>query len=72
MALSKLKEGNASENLLNEIHQIIYSLHKENYISQLTKKVYNNLINYIIRYNTKETLYLWILKIVKHLNLTDS
>ena len=39
MALSKLKEGNASENLLNEIHQIIYSLHKENYISQLTKKV---------------------------------
>ena len=33
MALLKLKEGNASENLLNEIHQIIYSLHKENYIS---------------------------------------
>ena len=44
IALSHLKAGNTSENLLNEIKQIIYSLYraKEN-----TKRVYNNIMNSI-------------------------
>ena len=29
IALARLKAGNTSENLLNEIKQIIYSLHRE-------------------------------------------
>ena len=41
IALAQVKAGNNSENLLNEIRQIVYSLYqsKEN-----TKKVWNNLI----------------------------
>ena len=41
IALAQVKAGNNSKNLLNEIRQIIYSLHqaKEN-----TKNVYNNLM----------------------------
>ena len=41
IALAQVKAGNNSENLLNEIPQIIYSLYqaKEN-----TKSVYNNLM----------------------------
>ena len=44
IALAQVKAGNNSENLLNEIKQIVYSLHqsKEN-----TKKVYNNIIKSI-------------------------
>ena len=41
IALAKVKAGNISENLLNEIRQIIYSLHQA---KEITKKVYNNLI----------------------------
>ena len=42
IALASVKAGNASENLLNEIRQVIYSLYraKEN-----TKKVYNSIMN---------------------------
>ena len=40
IALAHVKAGNNSENLLNEIRQIIYSL----YQSIVYKKVYNNLI----------------------------
>ena len=36
--------GNTSENLLNEIRQIIYSLYQE---KGITKKVYNNIMNSI-------------------------
>ena len=43
-ALAEVKAGNTSENLLNEIRQIIYSLHREN---EVTKKVYNNIMNSI-------------------------
>ena len=41
VALAQLKAGNNSENLLNEIRQIVYSLYQS---KEITKKVYNNLI----------------------------
>ena len=44
IALAQEKAGNNSENLLNEIRQIVYSLHQSKDIS---KKVYNNIINSI-------------------------
>ena len=44
MALAQVKAGNTSETLLKEIRQIIYSL----YIAkEITRKVYNNIINSI-------------------------
>ena len=39
IAMAKLKAGNTSENLLNEIRQIIYSLYQA---KEITKKIYNN------------------------------
>ena len=39
IALAQVKAGNNSENLLNEIRQIIYSLYQS---KEITKKVYNN------------------------------
>ena len=39
--LAQVKAGNNSENLLNEIRQIIYSLYQS---KEITKKVYNNLM----------------------------
>ena len=41
IALAQVKAGNNSENLLNEIRQIIYSLYQS---KEITKKVDNNLI----------------------------
>ena len=41
MALAQVKAGNNSENLLNDIRQIVYSLYQS---KEITKKVYNNLI----------------------------
>ena len=41
IALAQVKAGNNSENLLNEIRQIFYSLYQS---KEITKKVYNNLI----------------------------
>ena len=44
IALAQVKAGNKSENLLNEMRQMVYSL----YLSkEITKKVYNNLIKSI-------------------------
>ena len=43
-ALVQVKGGNTSENLLNKIRQIIYSLYRE---KEITKKVYNNIMNSI-------------------------
>ena len=40
--LPQVKPGNTSENLLNEIRQIIYYLYRE---KEVTKKVYNNIKN---------------------------
>ena len=44
IALAQVKAGNNSESLLNEIRQIVYSLHRS---KETTKKVYNNIINSI-------------------------
>ena len=44
IVLAQVKVGNTSENLLNEIRQIIYSLYRA---KEITKKVYNNIINSI-------------------------
>ena len=44
IALAKVKAGNNSESLLNEIRQIVYSLYRS---KEITKKVYNNTINSI-------------------------
>ena len=44
IALAQVKAGNNSENLLNEIRQIVYSLHQS---KQITKKVYNSIIKSI-------------------------
>ena len=44
IAVAQVKAGNASENLLNEIRQIIYSLYRA---KEITKKVYNNIMNSI-------------------------
>ena len=41
IALAQVKASNNSENLLNEIRQIIYSLYQS---KEITKKVYNNLM----------------------------
>ena len=44
IALASVKAGNASEKLLSEIRQIIYSLYLA---KEITKKVYNNIMNLI-------------------------
>ena len=44
IAFAQVKAGNTSENLLNEIRQIIYSLYRA---KEITKKVYNNIMNSI-------------------------
>ena len=41
IALVQVKAGNNSENLLNKIRQIVYSLYQS---KEITKKVYNNLM----------------------------
>ena len=41
IALAQVKAGNSSESLLNEIRQIVYSLHQS---KQITKNVCNNII----------------------------
>ena len=44
IALAQVKAGNNSESLLNEIRQIVYSLYQS---KQITKKVYNHIIESI-------------------------
>ena len=44
IALAQIKAGNNSESLLNEIRHIVYSLYRS---KEITKKVYNNIINSI-------------------------
>ena len=41
IAFAQVKASNNSENLLNEIRQIVYSLYQS---KQITKKVYNHII----------------------------
>ena len=44
VVLAQVKAGNNSESLLNEIRQIVYSLYQ---LKQITKKVYNEIIESI-------------------------
>ena len=44
IALAQIKAGNNSENLLNEIRQIVYYLYRS---KKITKMLYNNIINSI-------------------------
>ena len=44
IALAQVKAGSTSEDLLNEIKQIIYSLYQA---KEITEKVYSNIINSI-------------------------
>ena len=44
VTLAQLNAGNNSEKLKNEIRQLLYSLYRS---KNMTKQVYNNLINYI-------------------------
>ena len=44
IALSQVKAGNTSENLLNKIRQIKYSLYQA---KGITKTIYNNIMNSI-------------------------
>ena len=44
ITLAQLKAGNNSEKLKNEIRQLLYSLYRS---QNMTKQLYNNLINYI-------------------------
>ena len=42
IAVAQIKAGNTSENLLNEIRHIAYSLFQ---VKEITKKVYNNVMS---------------------------
>ena len=44
IALAQLQAGNNSNKLKNEIRQLLYSIYRS---KNMTKQVYNNLINYI-------------------------
>ena len=44
ITLARLKAGNNSQDLVNEIRQLLYSLHRS---KKLTKTIYNHLINAI-------------------------
>ena len=44
IGLAQIKTDNNSESLLNEIRKIVYSLYRS---KEITKKVYNNIINSI-------------------------
>ena len=47
IALAQVKAGNNSQNLLNEIRQIFYSLNQS---KEITKKVYNNLMKSLLKW----------------------
>ena len=44
VSLAQLKAGNNSENLKNEIRQLLYALYRS---KNMSKQVYNNLIKHI-------------------------
>ena len=50
IALAQVKASNTSENLLNEITQIIYSLYREKEITKNVYKQYNE-FNKVIKQN---------------------
>ena len=54
MTLVQVKAGKTSDNLLNGIFQIIYSLYP---VKEITKKVYNNIMISMEIYYKLDTLY---------------
>ena len=54
IALVQLKVGSTSENVLNEIGQIIYSLY---WAKKITKELYNNIKNSIKLYYSNGNVY---------------
>ena len=64
ISLAQLKAGNNSEKLKNGIRQLLYSLYRS---KKLTKAIFNNLILIISKWES----FLWTLKIVRLMNLTD-
>ena len=55
IALAQVKASNTSENLLNEIKQIIYSLYQA---KEIFKKIYNNTMNSIELSNRVDTIFM--------------
>ena len=55
IALTQVKAGNTSENLLNKIRQIIYSFYWE---KEITKKVYNKILNSLKLLNRMDTIFM--------------
>ena len=55
IALAQVKAGNTSQNLLNNIRKIMYSLCQE---KEITKKVYNNIMNSVNLSNRMNTVFL--------------
>ena len=54
ISLSQVKVDNTSENLLNVICEVIYFLYRA---KEITKKIYNNLMNSIKLYYKKWIIY---------------
>ena len=55
MALSQVKVGNKSVNLLNEIRHTIYSLYQA---KEITKKVCNNIMNSMTVWYKMDTIFM--------------
>ena len=55
VAFGQEKKHNTTENLINEIHQILYSLYQT---KEVTKKVYNNIMNSVKVYNKMDTMFM--------------
>ena len=67
IALAQVKADNTSEDLLNEIRQIIYSLQQTKWI---TENVYNSILNSIKLWSRIGTIFMNS-KNLKHLILID-
>ena len=68
IVLAQVKAGNTSENVLNEMHQIIYYLYRA---KKILKKAYNNIINSIQLWNRMDTIFMNSEDSTKHLMLID-
>ena len=55
ITLAQVKAGNTSENLQNEIRKLIYYLYRA---KEITKKVYNNVMNSIKLQNIMDTIFM--------------
>ena len=55
ITLAQVKPGNTSENLQNEIRKLIHYLYRA---KEITKKVYNNVMNSIKLQNIMDTIFM--------------